>query len=109
MARAPFIGAVLARETRSCTVAELVGVDGRVFRKVLRQLQSGAAADAGNMAAVRDDRSREIRARIIVRVLGPGVLRKDLVGLLPKRLLDPFGIVGFVPPDAALLEGPAFI
>ncbi len=109
MARAPFIGAVLARETRPCPVAELVGVDRRVFRKVLRQLQTGAAADAGNMAAVRDDRSREISARIFVRVLGPGILRKDLVGLLSERLVDPFGIVGLLPPDAALLEGPAFI
>src|SRR5271166_5075749 len=104
MARSTFIGAMLPRETRPCPVAELVGVDRRVFRKVLCQLQIGAAADAGILAAVRDDRSGEIRAPIFVRVLGPGILRKDLVGLLPEPLVDPFGIVGFLPPNAVLLR-----
>src|ERR1700722_17905768 len=50
MARSPFIGAVLARGTRPGPVAELVGVDRRVFRKVPCQLQIGAAADAGILA-----------------------------------------------------------
>ena len=46
VAGSPFISAVLARETRPCPVAELVGVDRRVLRQVLCQLQIGAAADA---------------------------------------------------------------
>ena len=99
---------MLARETRPCPVAELVGVDRRVLRQVLCQLQIGAAADAGILAAVRDDRSGEIRAGIFARVLGPRILRKDLVGLSSEPLIDPFGIVGFSTPNAVLLESPAF-
>ena len=78
MARSPFIGAVLARETRPCPVAELVGVDRRVFRKVLRQLQVGAAADAEDITAVREDRSREIRRPCIGPRSQARILRKDL-------------------------------
>jgi hypothetical protein len=100
---------MLARQTRPCPVAELVGVDRRVLRQVLCQLQIGAAADACILTAVRDDRSSEIRARILVRIPGPGVFRKDLVGLCSEPLAAPFGVVGFLPPNAVLLECPAFI
>jgi hypothetical protein len=103
VARSPFISAVLARETRPYPVAELVGVDRRVLRQVLCQLQIGAAADADILATVRDDRSCEIRARIFVRVLGPRIFRKDLVGLVSEPLADPFGVVSFSPPNAVLL------
>jgi hypothetical protein len=92
MAHSPFIDAMLACETLPCPalpcpVVEFVGVNRRVLRKALCQLQIGAATDASILAAVRDDGSGEIRARILVSVLGQGCSARILLAFSPNRSL----------------------
>ena len=58
-------------------MAEFVGVDGGVFRKVLLQFEARATADSHSKTGVGKDRPRKIGARVRIRVFSAKDIRPD--------------------------------